>query len=318
MTPSPLNVDTVLDNLPAALHADFPALVAHATDDSHWEDIAQLLDKAVAGDTQKEELYWDATMQLWLLAIADSHAAQVYELPDISIVSSKAPEHVTAVTDALMTLTHQCRQQTDAVFEDHIPLPPVVIVDSKQAYHEHLKQWAPRSEGATNPDDVLDTAYYIAEPVPQLVIYDLPTQRGAVARELALALLSPINRPLWLDRATALRIEADIDNLPVLHMDKKAVSAHRKFWNPSNMQQFWNGRLFAHGGHVYADALALYLLKALEEENPFFIEQFLTDADADDGGDSAAIEIFGEHLGTFLRFLRTEPAKNWQPRPQRW
>lgn len=324
MSMTPLKHADVVAALPEALHADFPSLVAHAITEDDWEDIAMLLDKAVDGDPQKDEQYWDATIQLWLLAIAkqlssdDNSPHTVYESEQLTLISNKAEERIASKNDELLKLVNFCQSQLTNVFEGEVPLPPFVIAHSKSAYQQHLQRWAPRSEGALNVDDVLDTVHFIAEPVPQLVIYDLMTQHGAVARELTLAILNPVNRPKWLDRATALRCEASVDALPALQMDKKTTALHRKYWNPQNIQQFWNGSLFENGGNVYADALALYILQKVEDEFPFHIEDFAQNADADDGGDLAAIEIFGEHLGNFLTFLRTEPPKNWQPQPKRW
>jgi hypothetical protein len=100
-------------------------------------------------------------------------------------------------------------------------------------------------------------------------------------------------------------------------MDDELFARHKAFWGTKEIQEFWSGEAFHRPdeGQELSYHLAQFAVKSLSHDYAVF-SRFVNKANYDDGGESAAIEIFGGGLeGLITQFFGEG---DWVPKPQEW
>jgi len=89
------------------------------------------------------------------------------------------------------------------------------------------------------------------------------------------------------------------------------------FWGAEEIQKFWSGDIFhdAGEGNELAYFLAQYAVRSLSGDYNTFIE-FVNMANYEDGGELAAIKVYGGSLGGLIEQYFGEG--NWSPDPEVW
>ncbi|MEZ5977707.1 MAG: hypothetical protein R3F34_05755 [Planctomycetota bacterium] len=141
-------------------------------------------------------------------------------------------------------------------------------------------------------------------------------QDKTLAHELAHALVSHLDLPLWLDEGIAVTITRDLFG-PPLSIKRQEVDAHRAFWDASTIQEFWSGRAFSRpdDGQRFSYRMAEIFVGTLSSDYEAFAE-FCNSASYADGGEGAALEVYGRSLTELAAsFLGVGP---WTPDPATW
>jgi hypothetical protein len=100
-------------------------------------------------------------------------------------------------------------------------------------------------------------------------------------------------------------------------MDNEQYSRHQSFWGSDEIQEFWSGDAFHRPdeGQELSYHLAQFAVNSLSQDYESFIE-FVNLAKYEDGGESAALEIYGSSLGYIIE--QYFGGGNWIPNPDAW
>ncbi|MFK8029877.1 MAG: hypothetical protein AB8G18_06525, partial [Gammaproteobacteria bacterium] len=144
------------------------------------------------------------------------------------------------------------------------------------------------------------TGYFCNEPYGHIAFShaDLSGTQAVFTRELTKAFLRQSPMPLWLKLALAQTLENEVCNSSPLHMDVSSIANHQQFWDADTIQEFWSGESFHRpdaGGELSYE-LGRYCLQALSHDLDEF-KAFANEASFEDGGEAAALKVFGGSLG---------------------
>ena len=140
---------------------------------------------------------------------------------------------------------------------------------------------------------------------------------STIVHELTHECVAHLSLPIWLNEGVAVVLEKEItpargrQRAPV--MEHELAERHFAFWNEQNIQSFWAGTSFHEAGdsNELSYSLAEVLVRLLTEKGKPFLD-FLNQAQGDDAGQTAALEILGTSLGDIAGTFLGEG--DWRPR----
>lgn len=146
---------------------------------------------------------------------------------------------------------------------------------------------------------------------------ELNISEGVAAHELTHAMLAHLPIPLWLNEGLAVNMENAITRFPQFRLTKERHIKHQQFWKEEKVQEFWAGTSFAQpdDANELSYQLAQLIVLSLSEDYENFAK-FVNLASFTDGGEAAAIEIYGGSIGAVIHQFFGEG--NWSPRPAEW
>ncbi len=146
---------------------------------------------------------------------------------------------------------------------------------------------------------------------------DVAPAERVVAHELTHNCLGHLRIPGWLNEGLASTVESVLMGDNALVVTRQDIEDHRAHWRNDAIQQFWSG-VAVHrpdDGSRLTYHLARMAVKALSYDYGRF-RSFVLQADRRDGGEAAAIKVYGRGLGGLIeQFLG--PGR-WTPRPASW
>jgi hypothetical protein len=146
---------------------------------------------------------------------------------------------------------------------------------------------------------------------------DVAPAERVVAHELTHNCLGHLNIPGWLNEGLATTVESVLMGDNALLVTRQDIEDHQAHWRDGTIQQFWSGAAVHRpdDGSRLTYHLARMAVKALSYDYDCFRE-FVLLADRKDGGEAAAIKVFGKGLGGLVQqFLG--PGE-WTPLPETW
>ena len=143
-----------------------------------------------------------------------------------------------------------------------------------------------------------------------------PVER-VVAHELTHACLGHLDIPGWLNEGLATTVESVLMGDNAMAVTMQDIQDHQEHWRDGVIQEFWSGEAVHRpddGSRLTYD-LARMAVKALSNDYDRF-RKFVLLADHTDGGEAAAMKVFGKGLGGLItQFLGPG---DWSPRPEAW
>lgn len=123
---------------------------------------------------------------------------------------------------------------------------------------------------------------------------NMDAAEAIACHELTHACLSHLPLPLWLNEGIAVMMETALGVTPANYIDQSYLVRHRRFWNDTNIEEFWSGASFTSFGPAQelSYSLAAILVSHIAKDFTAF-RDFVLHADADDAGAKAA----QQHLG---------------------
>ena len=185
----------------------------------------------------------------------------------------------------------------------------VMLFATQDAYYEYSAFFYPDGEHPLSAGVFLNGEYgHVAIP-----FHDIPETEATIAHELTHCYVGSLPLPLWLNEGLAVTFENEICANRPLRMDSERLAEHRAFWSEETIQEFWTGRSFQRTdeGIDLSYELARYCVRALAHDPGPFIE-FAKTATSDDGGEAAAVAVFGGSLGGLIE--QFFGPGHWSPR----
>ena len=274
-----------------------------------WPAIARLIPEE---QPEHAHEHWCAVARAWMDATAE-HLGAPYKVIETTNFLILSP--LEARTDRLLQgfvekAWKQILSRLDGVATDQgFGKRVIMLFHSQEAYYAYTSHFYQEGVHPLSSGVFLNAEYgHTAIP-----FYDLSETEATIAHELTHCYLRDLPIPLWLDEGLAVTIENDICSNRPLRMDAERMAEHNGFWNKDTIQEFWSGESFARvdEGNGLSYELARYCIRALAHELTPFIE-FTRHANFADGGEAAAVEVFGGSLGGLIE--QFFGPGDWSPR----
>lgn len=295
----------VLDRESVARH--MPVLEGYPRPD--WQALGELVERLPQAGAHE---HWCRVARTWLEITAE-HLGSPYRVAETAnfLVLTPLDTRASALLERFVERAwKQIRAGLDGAVEDSgYGKGVVMLFESQEAYYEYSAHFYPDGEHPLSSGVFLNAEYgHVAIP-----FFDLAETEAVIAHELTHCHLRNLPLPLWLNEGLAVTFENEICGNRPLRMDPDRMAEHRDFWNEETIQEFWSGRSFARTdeGNGLSYDLARYCVRALGHDLTGLIE-LTRRASFQDGGESAAQEVFGGSLGGLIEQFFGAGA--WSPR----
>jgi hypothetical protein len=275
----------------------------------HWAAIGAIIDTLPA---ELAHEHWCAAARAWQDATVRHLGAPyaVRETPNFLVLSPLDARRTEVVGRFVERAWKQIRVQLDGLAEDDGRGKRVVMLFATQdEYYDYSAFFYPEGEHPLSAGVFLNAEYgHVAMPV-----HDMPEMEATIAHELTHCYVRSLPLPLWLNEGLAVTFENEICMNRPLRMEPDRLAEHRAFWTEETIQEFWNGQSFRRTdeGIDLSYELARYCVRALAHDRDAFIE-FAKNAKVEDGGEVAAIAVYGGSLGGLIE--QFFGSGDWAPR----
>jgi len=284
----------------------------------NWADIYEHVE-AHLKDVDQDEL-WREIANAWILKLKSklSDDYQIYESDNYILVTSESDRYVTLLSGFLESALRKILSALKGMASDEGYGKYVVIVfNDIDDYYSYMSYYYPE-DGVFG----LSSGVYLNNGYGHFVFphQDVAYAESITAHEMTHSLLSHLPIPLWLNEGMAVTIENMIAGSAPLRMDNELFARHKAFWGEKEIQEFWSGDAFHRPdeGQELSYHLAQFAVKSLSHDYEAFV-RFANMANYDDGGESAANEIFGGGLGGLGGLIAQFFGDgDWAPKPQEW
>jgi len=281
----------------------------------NWENIYEHVE-AHLKDVEQNEL-WCGIANAWMLKLKSklSDDYQIYESDNYILLTSESDRYVTLLQGFLESTLRKILSTLKGIASDEGYGKYVVIVfNDIDNYYSYMSYYYPE-DGVYG----LSSGVYLNNGYGHFVFphQDVTYAESIIAHEMTHSLLSHLPIPLWLNEGMAVTIEDMITGTAPLRMDNELFARHKAFWDEKEIQEFWSGDAFHRPdeGQELSYHLARFAVKSLSHDYERFV-RFANKANYDDGGESAANEIFGGGLGGLIAQFFGDG--DWAPKPQEW
>ena len=256
--------------------------------------------------------HWCVAARAWLNATARHLGAPyiVRETRNFLVLSPLVPRAAEVIERFAERAWKQIFTELDGLVDDDGHGKRVVMLFASQdAYYEYSAFFYPDGEHPLSAGVFLNADYgHVAIP-----FHDIAETEATIAHELTHCYVRTLPIPLWLNEGLAVTFENEICANRPLRMDPDRLAEHHSFWNEETIQDFWSGDSFGRvdEGLELSYELARYCVRALAHDREPFLE-FVKNASRADGGEAAAIAVYGGSLGGLIE--QFFGAGDWAPR----
>jgi hypothetical protein len=275
-----------------------------------WRAIGAIIDTLPA---ELAHEHWCAAARAWQNVTA-RHLGEPYvvrETPNFLVLSPLDARPSEVVARFVERAWKQITIELDGLAEkDGHGKRVVMLFATADEYYEYSAFFYPEGEHPLSAGVFLNDDYgHVAMPLP----HDMPELEATISHELTHCYVRSLPLPLWLNEGLAVTFENEICMNRPLRMDPGRLAEHGAFWNEETIQEFWSGRSFRRTdeGIDLSYELARYCVRALAHDREPFIE-FARNADHKDGGEAAAVAVYGGSLGGLIE--QFFGAGDWAPR----
>lgn len=280
-----------------------------------WNAINEVVDKDYK-DSDQHQLWCDIA-RTWLKKLIPSLSSEhrVHESENFLLLTSESSRYVSVLSGFLeRTLGKILATLPGIARYEGFGKQVVIIFDDIDLYYGYLSDFY-------NEDGVfgLSSGVYVNRGYGHFVFphQELSIAESIAAHEMTHALVSHLPIPAWLNEGIAVNIENLITGSAPLNMNDELFARHQSFWGEEEIQEFWSGDAFyrADQGQELSYQLAQYSVSSLSQNYIDFVS-FTNAAHFSDGGEAAAIDVYGVSLGDLITQYFGEG--NWEPTPKSW
>jgi hypothetical protein len=284
-----------------------------------WNTVQQWVD-GIAGEAAQARA-WSECERAWLehLRVALGPEYRLRENGTTLLLSTLQEN----VAEATLAFVNKTLQRVVHILDGVAHVPEwghdiLVVFDDDDTYYKYVAHYYPEAGEFAGSGGMYINAGcgHFAT-----VKADLRAIEPVIAHELTHACLGHLPIPAWLNEGIAVNTERRLCPPSFAASTPQQMHArHRKFWGPAEIQQFWSGKSFlrADEGNELSYDLARIIVSQFSAAWDRF-RPFVTSANVEDGGASAAAEHLGVHLGDAVSaLLELEPSPEWAPNPAAW
>jgi len=304
---------TILNVIDGNIHIqdDFPRV--------DWQGISGVLGN---GDLQSSDLnflseFWSIAIKTWLIRmdehLDDEH--EIYQSEHFYILSSSSANYLNIFVQYLESIQARIfRSLKDIVQYNERGKFVVLVFENIELYYSYISHYYPEDGEFAMSSGVFLSRGYGHFVVPH---NKLDHVEAVAAHELTHAMLAHLPIPVWLNEGLAVNMESSITGYSSYQLNKQKHNKHIDYWNVNSIQKFWSGESFQQAGEAgeLSYHLAQLIVQSLAEEYQVFT-RFVNQADFIDGGEAAAIKVFGGSLGAIIEQIYGEG--DWSPKPDLW
>lgn len=266
----------------------------------NWSVIAEEIERRTDASQRLEA--WNEAILQWLFRLKEElgGTAAVFASRDCFGMSDVEPEDALAAYDFADRALQKIRLALgDTALDLAGARPLLLIFADADDYFTYLSRYYGEGSFALSAGVFIHAQHDLAHiALPFTTTLDTNT---TIAHELTHFLVSHLPLPAWLNEGLAMGFDRSLTGLPPVLLDVELAERMRDFWSPDNIQGFWAGQTFHEPGDAsdLSYALAAVLIQWLQQKGPLFRE-FVRQADWQDAGQHAALELLGENLGELL------------------
>jgi hypothetical protein len=267
----------------------------------NWKQIHDFVKKKVP--KKDWEKAWEYVAEKWLHELAQDlgGAARIHRSGNflcLSDLRSAAAQATVAYAERVVKLVRDTLKE--AAWHGFSGKHVLLVFSDQDDYYSYVSYYLKEGRHPLSGGVFLTGGYaHVAFPY-----VNARASEHVLVHELTHNLLCHLRIPTWLNEGLAVLIERLASLRPFL-LDKELVERHYAHWNEKNIQSFWAGTSY----HIPGDdnelsyGLAEIFVNLLLGKGQEFVT-FILKADWRDGGQDAALTIFGKGLeevaGEFL------------------
>ena len=288
-----------------------------------WEAVTRWIEKIANPHAQATA--WSDCERAWLehlrAALGDGYALVMAD--DVALLSPLA----THVAQATVSYVAKTRQRILRVLDGVAQVAEwgmdiLVVFEDEETYYRYVAHYYPEGGHFAGSGGM-----YIHHGCGHFVSVqaELHALEPVIAHELTHACLSHLPIPAWLNEGLAVNTEHRLSPPPSGAFSSRSSpqqmqARHRKFWGAAKLQEFWSGKSFLRpdeGNELSYDLARILVSQFAGDWGQF--RSFALEANADDGGATAARNHLGVDLGQAVCvLLEVDPAADLEPDPSAW
>jgi hypothetical protein len=294
------------------IHDGFPRL--------DWAAVGRHIEEA---DKSRRNEMWNVAADGWLGKVIETLGGDYWlgATPNFLVVTSESERYAQNLGQFLEGALNTILTVLDGIArKQRYGKCAVILFETDDQYYRYISHFYPKRGRFAGSGGVFIDKGYGHFALPQV---EMSRAEQTVAHELTHACLSRLPIPLWLNEGIAQKTELAVLNRdPLLQFHdtrdlNEMMERHRRFWGKREIQQFWSGASWKRPdqGNELSYLLAQLAVGALNHDYAKF-RSFVLSSHYSDGGEGAAVDVFGGGLGGLMdQFLGPG---DWAPRPDMW
>ena len=282
-----------------------------------WQGITDVLEEETQNSDLNISEFWSMLVKAWLVQMSEylDDAHGIYESEHFYILSSASDNHLNIFVKYLESVQSRIHRALPGIVQyNERGKFVVLLLDNIELYYSYISHYYPQNGEFSMSSGVFLSGGYGHFVVPH---NELDHVEAVAAHELTHAMLAHLPIPLWLNEGLAVNMESSITGYSSYQLNSQKHNKHLGHWNEQTIQDFWSGESFQRAGDAVELSyhLAQLIVQSLAE-NYEVLQRFVNQADFIDGGESAAIEVFGGSLGAIIEQIYGDG--EWSPKPYLW
>lgn len=279
-----------------------------------WSSVSKNIGRIKTESAQSEARCRFALLWLQKMKEALGPKYRIHESDNFRLLTDESDRYVGSLLKFLERALKRIRLEFRGILRDEKGSKRIAIIYSDlDQYHSYVGNYYPeKGEFGLSGGMYINQGFgYFVFPHNQL-----SRAEPVAAHELTHACLSHLAIPLWLNEGIAVAMEDIISGSYPLRMDSEMFTRHKNFWGKNEIQEFWSGQSFSRSdeGQELSYHLARFAVQALSHDYSLF-KKFVLSAHNKDGGEAAALKVFGGSLGGLIEQM-LGPG-DWKPKPAR-
>jgi hypothetical protein len=263
---------------------------------------------------------WLACERAWLLQLRDAlgEGYRLHESDRAFLLSAQE----SGPAQATLRFLGATERRVKAMLEDlaasaDLGKEILVVFEDEDDYYRYVSYFYP-SEG----EFAMSSGMFLHAGCAHFVVHgeELANFEPVIVHEMTHSQLAHLPIPAWLNEGMAVNAEQRLTRIGAdVWSVQQLEAAHRKFWTPETIQEFWSGAAYKRPdqGSELAYDLGRLIVNGLSSDWAGF-KRFALAADLSDSGARAAHEQLDLDLGLVVRQFLGRSDGGWAPDPDRW
>jgi hypothetical protein len=260
-----------------------------------WEIVDRWLTANVVRPERRPEARLEAVLQ-WLELLAERLGDDYWinSAPRCVLLTNQSRQE----GDDLLRFAERALDQIANLLEispdaPEAPKHILVRLHSVKLYHAYVSHFCPDAE------PVGSMSMCVRPGMPHIAFRAAPSyEQTVISGELAYAVLSRLNAPLWIAAGVTLIVEQQVAGRHAIRLDRETARHLHAYWHRHGLADFWSGKSFHSDdeGRGFSYQLAEILMRLILADHRRVFLEFLKQAKREDGGEAAARQQLGKSL----------------------